>query len=218
MSWSSRKKKQDVFCTVYFVQRNFFNICIYLNVQRIEQTFRIYIVLHIKKHYFNTPFCLFLKLSKAFSVSLEYFFREVLSYAKLCLDCTPFVETFFMVQISTFFMQTSLEQNHQCAKGENFLVLAVRIQKNTDLQNFSYIFHKSDKEKYMVKRGLQKITFCLVRNHCVKSVRIRSYSDPHFTAFRLNTETEYGEKRSISPYSVRMRENTDQNNSEYGHF
>ena len=29
--------------------------------------------------------------------------------------------------------------------------------------------------------------------------------------------TEYGETRSISPYSVRMRENTDQNNSEYGH-
>ena len=33
--------------------------------------------------------------------------------------------------------------------------------------------------------------------HCVKSVRIRSYS---------------------GPYSVRMRENTNQNNSEYGHF
>ena len=33
--------------------------------------------------------------------------------------------------------------------------------------------------------------------HCVKSVRIRSYS---------------------GPYSVRMRENTDQNNSKYGHF
>ena len=29
--------------------------------------------------------------------------------------------------------------------------------------------------------------------------------------------TEYGEKRGISPYSIRMRENTDQNNSEYGH-
>ena len=27
-----------------------------------------------------------------------------------------------------------------------------------------------------------------------------------------------GEIRGISPYSVRMRENTDQNNSEYGHF
>ena len=31
----------------------------------------------------------------------------------------------------------------------------------------------------------------------VKNVRIRSYSDPH---------------------SIRMRKNTDQNNSEYGHF
>ena len=33
--------------------------------------------------------------------------------------------------------------------------------------------------------------------HCVKSVRFRSFS---------------------SSYSVRMRENTDQKNSEYGHF
>ena len=30
--------------------------------------------------------------------------------------------------------------------------------------------------------------------------------------------TEYGEVRSISPYSVRMRENADQNNSGYEHF
>ena len=30
--------------------------------------------------------------------------------------------------------------------------------------------------------------------------------------------TEYGELRSISPYSAQMRENADQNNSEYGHF
>ena len=37
-----------------------------------------------------------------------------------------------------------------------------------------------------------------------KKVGIRSYSGPYF--------------RSISPYSVRMRENTDPNNSEYGHF
>ena len=34
-------------------------------------------------------------------------------------------------------------------------------------------------------------------NHCVKSVRIRSIS---------------------GLYSVRMRENTDQDNSDYGHF
>ena len=44
--------------------------------------------------------------------------------------------------------------------------------------------------------------------HCVKSVRIWSYSGPYFNEFGL----------SISPYSVRMRENTDQNNSEYGYY
>ena len=44
----------------------------------------------------------------------------------------------------------------------------------------------------------------------MKSVRIRSYSDPHFPLPGLNTR--------ISPYSVRMWENADQYNSEYGHF
>ena len=48
----------------------------------------------------------------------------------------------------------------------------------------------------------------------MKSVRIRSYSGPLF--FRIRTE--YGEVRSVSPYSVGMRGNADQNNSEYGHF
>ena len=48
--------------------------------------------------------------------------------------------------------------------------------------------------------------------HDVKSVPIRSYSGSHFPAVR----TEYGEIRSISPYSVAIRENADQNNSEYG--
>ena len=37
--------------------------------------------------------------------------------------------------------------------------------------------------------------------HCVKSVRIRSFSGTYFPAFGLNKET--------SPYSVRMRENTE---------
>ena len=44
------------------------------------------------------------------------------------------------------------------------------------------------------------------RNHCVKSVQIRSFFWSVFSRIR----TEYGEIRSISPYSVRMRENTDQ--------
>ena len=50
-------------------------------------------------------------------------------------------------------------------------------------------------------------TQCLstVKFHYVKSVSIRSYSGPHFFS-------------SISPYSVQMREDEDQNNSEYRHF
>ena len=40
--------------------------------------------------------------------------------------------------------------------------------------------------------------------HYVKSVRIRGYTCPQV--------------RSISLFSVRMRENADQNNFEYGHF
>ena len=46
---------------------------------------------------------------------------------------------------------------------------------------------------------------------------MRPYSEL-FWSLVFHIRTEYGELRSISPYSVRMRENTDKNNSEYGHF
>ena len=46
-------------------------------------------------------------------------------------------------------------------------------------------------------------------SHCVKSVSIQSY----FPAFGVNMERYF-----VSPYSVRMRGNTDHNNSEYGHL
>ena len=39
-----------------------------------------------------------------------------------------------------------------------------------------------------------------------------------FWSVFLSIRTEYREILRISPYSVRIRENTDQNNSEYGHF
>ena len=45
----------------------------------------------------------------------------------------------------------------------------------------------------------------------VKSVRIRSFPSPYFTAFGLNTE-RYG------VHSVQMLENMEQKNSEYEHF
>ena len=47
-------------------------------------------------------------------------------------------------------------------------------------------------------------------SYYVKIVRIWSFSGPYFPAFWVSL--------IISPYSVRMRENTDKENSEYGHF
>ena len=43
------------------------------------------------------------------------------------------------------------------------------------------------------------------------------YSEFFWSVFS-RIRTEYGKIRSISPYSVQIRENTDQKNSEYGHF
>ena len=77
MSWSSRKKKEGHFFTVYFVRRKFiWHLC--LDRKCIECTFRIYIHLHIKNitSYF---FCLFLKSSEAFSVSWNAFLDFLLN-------------------------------------------------------------------------------------------------------------------------------------------
>ena len=61
MNWSSRKKRGDTFCNVYFVRRKFLTYLSYLNVYCIEKTFTIYIPLHIKNQ----------KLPKDFSASVE---------------------------------------------------------------------------------------------------------------------------------------------------
>ena len=45
----------------------------------------------------------------------------------------------------------------------------------------------------------------------------RPYSELFWSVF-FRIQTEYGEILSISSYSVRMREKTDQDNSEYEHF
>ena len=54
-------------------------------------------------------------------------------------------------------------------------------------------------------------TFSLT--HCVKIVRIRSFLSVFSCIW-----TEYGKTRAISPYSVKIQENTEKKNSEYGHF
>ena len=76
----------------------------------------------------------------------------------------------------------------------------------------SYLLKKSLMENFIfcavLMQKVSSLPFCKYYLHCLKSVYIQSYSGPHFSTFRLN---------SIS-YSAGMRENEDQNKSEYKRF
>ena len=65
-------------------------------------------------------------------------------------------------------------------------------------------------------RSKEAMYLCLL-GHCVMCNTLREkfrYSELFWSIFS-RIYTEYEEIRIISPYLVRMRENTDQNNSEY---
>ena len=61
-----------------------------------------------------------------------------------------------------------------------------------------------------LREKLKKVIKESLRENCPYS----EFFLPVFFCIRV----EYGEVRSISPYSARMRENTDQKNSAYEHF
>ena len=69
------------------------------------------------------------------------------------------------------------------------------------------------------KTMYRSIYSCLKNTHAELHLLCKKcpYSKLFWSAF-FHIWTEYGDIRSISPYSVRMRENADQNNSQYGHF
>ena len=68
------------------------------------------------------------------------------------------------------------------------------------------------------------VAWCFVTSHSSQGTYVTyalrkkcPYSELFWSVFS-HIWTESGEIRSISPYSIRMRENADQNNSEHGHF
>ena len=71
MSWSSQKKIEDFFVSLVWSEGTFLKICVLFQCICIEYTFRIYILLQIKKRYFIHFCCLFLKSSKVLSVFLK---------------------------------------------------------------------------------------------------------------------------------------------------
>ena len=72
MCWNLRKKKEGIFCTVYFVRMEIFlALAFYLSLQHIEYTMRIYILLRIKNQLLHT----FLVLPFKIVESLQYIFQ-----------------------------------------------------------------------------------------------------------------------------------------------
>ena len=69
----AKEKKRAFFVLLILSKGDFLRIVFYLNVECIEYTFRIYTLLHIKKHSYTFPCfcCLFLKSLKAFSPQFD---------------------------------------------------------------------------------------------------------------------------------------------------
>ena len=85
-----------------------------------------------------------------------------------------------------------------------------KYQSRFIFESFPFIFRKNS-VRYLTEFWLgSDIPPDTLRKKC-------PYSEFFWPAFS-QIWTEYGEILRISPYSVRMRENADQNNSEYGHF
>ena len=114
------------------------------------------------------------------------------------------------------------------------ILIVFFVKKNSSDKCFSRIFRNYSEQLFFCCRTQNRFAsnavkpkiYCCFRLtdkkacllHCVKNVRIRSYSGPYFPTFGLNTERYGVSLRRISPYSVQMLENADQNNSEYRHF
>ena len=117
---SLQKKKEGIFCTVYFVWREFCQELCFISMYNIEYTFRIYILLHIKKHYFIHFCCLLLKSSKAFSVSLTWPANDITDSTGAGIFTV--IDTKIYVTIITLSIQVNKKLSQQLKWGFKCLV------------------------------------------------------------------------------------------------
>ena len=73
MSWGSRKKKLDIFITVYFVRRIFFNICVLS-----QCTLSEYTIFYISKNITSYSFLLVFKIVESLQCILKLDNRKLL--------------------------------------------------------------------------------------------------------------------------------------------
>ena len=84
--------------------------------------------------------------------------------------------------------------------GNNFEVCLTILGSYALKAHITYLLFFQDWKSILIS-GKNVLIFI---HHCLKSVQIRSF------IWSIPIRTEYGEIRSISPYSIRMRENTGQ--------
>ena len=101
---------------------------------------------------------------------------------------------------------TNTSQKMKFSIKDSFIFCAVQITEKLEWVKISLYYLINLQGRLFFSEKISRV------EHCMKSGHIRTYSGPYFPSFGLNTE-RYGVSLPI-----RMRENTHQNNSEYGHF
>ena len=100
----------------------------------------------------------------------------------------------------------SPEDSHEEGFVTDYSFVGYRDAFTTLSKIYGGAFCKNCKRKIFAKYFIMYLWQVLNTSHCVESVQIRSFFWSVFSRIR----TEYGEILHISPYSVRMWENTDQ--------
>ena len=115
----------------------------------------------------------------------------------------------YFAEISSFFpMKTNKRKDMKCRKYVKEFLHRFDLANEKNLSIFVGIFVRIVK----VTHFAQVINFLRKAPH-----KKCPHSELFWSAFSC-IRTEYREMQNFSPYSVQMRETTDQNNSKYGHF
>ena len=76
MSWSSQKKKERIFCIVYFVRRNFFLHLSFVSMYSVLNTLSEYTYLYISKNITSYTFLLLFKIVESLQCILKKYFLD----------------------------------------------------------------------------------------------------------------------------------------------
>ena len=134
-------------------------------------------------------------------------------------------QNFFMKSLPCGFLADFVTFTEESLNGKLYAVLTFQICKNALNEIYRCICTYIMGVVNMWCNTLLKCNIGLMRwvrtapshsifEHCVKSVQIRSF----FWSVFSRIQTEYWQIVRISPYSVRMRGNTDQKNSLFGYL